>query len=706
MKRTTGRALRTGVVLLLGAAIFDLPLPARSRARTRVHLVDRSESVLVPGPPESLTPADAARIIQWDRAAASAGDSILWASFARGVAFESARVDPDGTELEGALEAALARNPTEIVLHSDGRADAGRAALLARARGVPVHAFRLGPLSVRDARLVRIAAHPPASIEVTVEATYDGTLRLRVNDQAAEVPVVARAPVRVPFALPGPGRFTVRIENPDDCPRNNEAVGEIFQDAARRPVLLLSATPREVPGYDVTVSRSLRTPAPFDAVILDNVPLSEAEQRSLADYVERFGGSLLLLGGPQSHASGGWQGTPLEALSPLWARPFGDAAIAFVVDASGSMEQDHKLETVLRAVTAGVSGLRRKDKWAVVAFSDGARVYTDRESLREIRASGATHALRGLNAARQWLENTAADRKHILLLTDGETKETPAELETGARALGEIGLTVVTTARPLPIGKNFHVDDWRALEARMDSLLRESDDLVDAKPQPIRFREHPAVAGLAAEAPPRLNRTSAKEDAQVAATSGELPAVAFRQAGRGRVGAFAFGFDFLRERLLRQSLDYLVGDAGGGLTLSVEPPVVRARGTAPPRFEADYQVSPSGASGTVVMDQVGSSAWEGRLPRVPAGTVFVKFGRARASATVACPPELESLGVDSDRLGKLAAQTGGRVLESLQDLAALPRPSVAGRRSGRAAFLAAALALFLLDLALSTFWKD
>lgn len=711
MRRRTIMAAKAMIVLLLAAAILDLPLPAASRSRARVHLVDRSGSVLVRGPADSLTPADAARIIQWDRERAEPGDVVLWASFATDAAFDSTQVDPSGTDLGRALEAALARSPTEIVLYTDGRADGGRGLLRAAARGIPVHVFPLGPISVRDARLSRVrapaSARPdePFAIEATVDATFSGTLRVRLDSDAVEVPVTAGAPAHVAFRRPGPGPFRLRLESDDDCPQNNEAAGEVFVRADARSVLLLSETPRELSGFAVTTRARPESPQAFDAVILDNVLLPDADRRALADYVERFGGALLLLGGPRSYALGGWQGTPLEAVSPLWAYPFGDAAIAFAIDASGSMQQDGKLDAVLRTVQGILPTLRPKDKWAVVAFSDFARVVTKVEDFRSLRAAGPTVIAAGLDAARGWLETIPADRKHVLLLTDGETQETLEALRATAAALGDIGLTVVTTARPLPIGRNVPLEDWRALDARIEGLVREAYDLVDAAPGPIQFRDHPAVAGVPAEAPPRLNRVSAKEDAQVAATAKGRPAVAFRQAGRGRVGAFAFGFDFYRERLFRQSIEFLAPAEGAGLALSVDPPVVRARGAGPVRLEADYQVSPGGTSGRIVLEQVGSDAWEGRLPSLPSGTVFVRSGRARASATIPSLPEYQALGVDRPALERIAEATGGRLLGSLEDLARLPRPQTPGRRSGRALFLAAALVLFFAEMALSTFWK-
>jgi hypothetical protein len=105
------------------------------------------------------------------------------------------------------------------------------------------------------------------------------------------------------------------------------------------------------------------------------------------------------------------------------------------------------------------------------------------------------------------------------------------------------------------------------------------------------------------------------------------------------------------------------------------------------------------------MKQVGPQRWEGHLPDGLTGKVVVSKGRARATATIACPPELSALGVDRVALDHIAAVTGGRVLRSIADLDTLPRPSTRAPRSGRNAFLLAALVLVFVELAVSVYWK-
>lgn len=708
MRRWTVLGARTLLVLSLAAAVADLPLPAADRSRRRFHLIDRSASVLVPGAPGSLVPADADRIRRWDEQERGPGDEVPWASFGLDIAFGSEAVDASGTDLAGALEAVLARNPTEIVLHTDGRADPGRALLLCRVRGLPVHAVPLGPVAPRDARIRRVSA-TPAGIEATVESTFETELRVRLDAEVRDVRVGPSAPVVAAFPARPPGEFTVRLEIDDACPENNAARGAVLPPPSGRRVLVLSERPLDLPGSEVVLSPRFVAPDSFNAVVLDGVRLSPAEQARLADAVRALGCGLLLLGGPDRFALGGWKGTTLEELSPLRAEPDHQVAVVFAVDVSGSMREPGRFDEVVRALEGVRSFFVRGDVARVVAFSgDGVRV-TDLDGARSIEPRGQTNIAGGLAKARQEAIQLSG-RRHIVLLTDGEpsSEEKEEDRVREARAIlgARIGLTVVTTTKELPeLGApSLPIRDWKVLSRSLNGILAEIREVSRTTPSTVEPREHPATEGVQPFQVPFLNLTSPKEGAQIAASVGRAPAVAFHQAGRGRVGAIAF--EARVPRLLRQSVEHVARPGAGALSLTVEPPLVRARGAAGGAVEATWLVQPSRRTGRLVLEQVRSDVWEGSLPPLDPGTVSVEAGGAVAAATIAVSPELAALGVDRKSLERIASETGGRVIGSVEDLRSLPRPESADRRSGRAAFLAAALVLLFAELALSTFWRQ
>jgi len=705
VRRATIVTVRTMIVLLLAAAAVDVKLPGRSRDRVRIHLIDRSASTAVPGPVESLQPRDADDIVARDVATRSGGDSISWASFGRAIAFESRTVDGSSTDLAGALAAALGRNPTEIVLYTDGRADPGNALFLCRDRGVPVHLFPLGPTTVRDARIVRVDAPPdalpntPVPVAVVVESTVDLKTRLRVGSEARDLELAANVPTRATFTLPGPGPFRVDLDAQDACDENNHAAGEVFRRSDRIKVLALSASFPSLPEFDVTVATTASRLLDFDVAIVDNVALSPADQQALASWV-KGGGGLLLLGGPNSYALGDWKGTPLAEVSPLKVSPDLRIAAVLGLDASGSMSEEFEAATQVLLDARGA--FDSDDDLAAMTFGDDARIL-EFDQLRKVRPTGGTSIVKGIEAARLHLETRTAGRKVIVLMTDGETKETPEEIQAAVDRLKDIGLVVITTKKDVPGAKNVPLRNWDELRRVLRSVTNGIQDLFRESPGAIEFRVHPVTEGVGSVAPAGINRTTAKPGVQVVATAGRPPAqdpvAAFAPAGQGRVGAFTIPYTPALARLFRQAIDHLAGEAAGGLRLTVDPPFVRARGSGPPRFPVDTP------SGQIFLDQVGQDAWEGRLPDGLSGTVLVRKGRARAAATIPCPPEFEKLGVDRAALDRIARETGGRVLKSPTELSALPRPELPAPRSGRTLFLVAALVLVFVEMAVSTFWK-
>jgi uncharacterized membrane protein len=701
------------IVLLLGAAALDVPLPRRSADRVRIHLVDRSGSVLVAGPRESLTPKNAREIIAYDREAKASGDTVTWASFGRTLAWESEEVDKSASNLPLALSAALARNPTEIILYTDGRGDPGDALFLCRQRGVPVHVFPLGPTSVRDVRFRRLRA--PAAVRpgeawtlaLAVESTYDVACKVSVDADVRSVPLQAGIVTVLGFPRSGPGPFVATIEADDDCKENNTATGKVFDESGRSEVLVLSASTLMLPRFDVTAAARLPDPIVADAVVLDNVVLPKEDQARLADYVKN-GGGLVLLGGEKSYARGGWQRAPLEQLSPLKVHPDLKVSVVLGIDASGSMTPVY--ESAVQTLEDARWAFDDDDDVVGMTFTNVAKIM-ELSALRKERPSGGTSLIAGMTAARLHLESRGAEskgdagRKVVVLMTDGETLEKPEDIKAAIDQLHSknIGLFVITTNKTVPgADENVVMKDWQGLQKALAGVSDRIQDLTRANPGVPDFRPHPITAGVPRVPLPDITRTSPKSDAQVLGTVGRAPkqdpVVAVRPYGSGRVVALTIGYDASLARLFEQAVDYAVGDRAEGLSLSVDPPTVVAQGAySEPEFATEGV--------RVEMKQVGPQRWEGRLPADLSGTAVVRKGRARATATIPCPPEYAALGLDRAALERIASETGGHVLRVPADLDALPRPRETVPRSGRTIFLVAALAFVFLELAVSIYWK-
>lgn len=716
MRRTARLTVRILAAAALVAAVLDVPLPGGTPPRLRIHLLDRSASVLHPRPPaDSVTPEESRRLAEWDVGRATGHDRVLWACFGADVAFESTHVDPRSTEAGAAIEAALARGATEIVLHTDGRGDPGRATGLARARGVPVHVLPCGPTSVRDVRLSRIsapaAAAPGARVRLAVEiaSTVDTTATVTLGGRSQEVSAGPGAPGRAVFDGVPPGPFDAAVEADDDYPENNRVRGRILATSERPRVVVLGAPVPLPEGF-----------APADAadglhgavaVIVNDTTPPEPLQRQVSRWVSALGGGLLLLGGRHSFARGGWEGTPLEEASPLDATPDHRVAVVFAIDGSGSMTAHiDKVIPVVRAAWRSAGAEFVRGLWC---SQEETAVIRDPEALRRAEPRGGTAIAESLLRAAEVLKDARPRRKHVFLLTDGiaARDETEEERRRAATELEKAGVTlhVVTSDRPLGIGNTIPIGDWAKLEAVLAGLLLQAREPDRENPGPLDLAPgHPVRRGVTPGPLGYVNLTKAKPGTDVAGTVGRddvYPVVAFRPFGRGRVGALAFPAASAPAGLIPNALRHVAGEARGGLVLSVDPPFVRARGEGPPEIEALAEL-PSGRPATVLLRQVSGDAWEGTLPETSAGTVFVRIpGGPTAAATVASSPELRALGLDREALRRIAAETGGRVLGGPGDLESLPRPEGPSTVGGRPVFLVAALLLIFTELAISTFWK-
>lgn len=114
---------------------------------------------------------------------------------------------------------------------------------------------------------------------------------------------------------------------------------------------------------------------------------------------------------------------------PAQAAPRPTGVVVLVIDRSGSM-QGPKLEAVKQAAKAAAGALHRDDQIAVVTFDSEAQVVVTVQQagnrgridkdLDRIVAGGGTNIYPGLKDAWQLLRPLKADRKHVILLSDGE----------------------------------------------------------------------------------------------------------------------------------------------------------------------------------------------------------------------------------------------------------------------------------------------
>ncbi|MDJ0522358.1 MAG: VWA domain-containing protein, partial [Planctomycetota bacterium] len=381
---------------------------------------------------------------------------------------EAVRVGRDATRIGAALRHVAETQPgADVLLVTDGRATDGDAEAGARAVAaaggrvftVPPEALRTD-VGLLSARLV--AAAPRARVRAVIHASTSGRCEVRlvragrsVDRHAIELDPGLVQAVELEDAAPPAEGATYQVVlapsagTPDDDPRDNRlAVGL----RPERRVALVWGVPeaREEIAGDGLVVRVARDPDPAqlqgaDAVVLANLPWRDVG-RDIALALERFvvaGGRLLLLGGPEAYAAGGWAGTPLETnLAPLRVpRKEGTGlALMLAVDRSGST-QGATIAQLKNATRRALQGITPGERMAVLPFAGrpadkllGPGVVTPGkdETLRAVldaldglEARGDTDLPLAIREAARRVHAIEARERRVLLLTDGDPNNPP-----------------------------------------------------------------------------------------------------------------------------------------------------------------------------------------------------------------------------------------------------------------------------------------
>ncbi|MBT3265681.1 VWA domain-containing protein [Candidatus Poribacteria bacterium] len=202
--------------------------------------------------------------------------------------------------------------------------------------------------------------------------------------------------------------------------------------------------------------------AEYDVVVFDNVAagdLTTSHMRAIADYVDD-GGAWLTLGGPRTYGAGDWNKTPLEDAAPIEMIPQDrkrPLALLLLLDKSGSMAHEsggvQKLTLAASATRAAIDALDDEDHIGVVAFDAKARVAAEltakengasvMRAVQALRPGAGTDIATALAEADRLLTTADFPRKHVVLLTDGQSE---GDLAGMARDLAAKRITLSTVA--------------------------------------------------------------------------------------------------------------------------------------------------------------------------------------------------------------------------------------------------------------------
>ncbi|MCE2473249.1 MAG: VWA domain-containing protein [Anaerolineae bacterium] len=327
-----------------------------------------------------------------------------------------------GTDIANAIQTALSMFPADasrrIVVLSDGQATQGDA--IARAQRAAVSGVEISyvPLFRAPAPDVRITAiDAPGrvaenqsfdiSVGIQAESATPATLLIFSGGRLIHEEALQLQAGDTRYSLTQAGEksgfldFTAQIVVPgenDNFNQNNQ-LGAFSQVIGPARVLLVRVDESETQfllpalqqaGIIVDVSKPEDLPvniaglAHYKSVILANVPATElgrAQMTLLDQYVSDIGGGLVMIGGPQSYAPGGYYQTPLERTLPVEMqikdqKRLPQLTIAYLIDRSGSMGQIGRsgvpnLELAKRAIVLSLELLQASDRVAIGTFDTG-----------------------------------------------------------------------------------------------------------------------------------------------------------------------------------------------------------------------------------------------------------------------------------------------------------------------------------------------
>lgn len=390
-----------------------------------------------------------------------------------------------------------------------------------------------------------------------------------------------------PASSEGLLKYEVRLETDHDAFLENNSLASVTEVSGNPEVLVVNGgEPSPIPdlldtnNLRVTELSSDQLPSSlsgilrYDSIIFDNVSgtsVGEQQMNIIEQAVQQFGVGFMMVGGEQSFGLGGYFKTPIERLLPVEMEVKGkhelpSLGLMIVMDRSGSM-MGMKMELAKEAAARSVELLRPDDTLGVIAFDDkpweifpAAKVTNPQDAVDKILGitpGGGTEIYSSLQQAYTELESLELQRKHIILLTDGQSA-TPNDYDALIEGGKDDNITLSTVSIGQDADRNlleqlantgsgrfYDVTDATTIPAILtrETIMMSRTFIVDEPFYPVVYDSQ--WNDLFGDGVPELNAyiaTTAKSTASVALESGEGdPVLASWNYGLGKTIAYTSG---------------------------------------------------------------------------------------------------------------------------------------------------------------------
>jgi uncharacterized membrane protein len=492
----------------------------------------------------------------------------------------------------------------------------------------------------------------------------------------------------------------------------------------------------QVQGLDVDLKHIKNIPGTihgfvdFSAIILDNVSgrsISLSTMEHIEKYVKDTGGGLIMVGGDTSFGAGGYHKTPVEKALPVFMDTPTDIKLSelyliFVIDKSSSMTSSYKdkskLEMAKIAAFSSIEMLNPIDSVGIVTFDTEfgwtvpITTANERqkiaENLSRVMEGGGTDLFPALKDVQRVLNRVTSGRKHVIVLSDGETEE--ADFQSLIRSMNASGISVSTVS----IGQGANITlmksiaDWGQGRAyytddpnNIPNIFTSETKIISKKAitekvmQPVAKLFNEILDGLTNDKLPAIYGqvvTYPKPGSELLIETEQGPLLAAWQYGLGRSVAFTsdlsnrWGKDWIQWKQFGKFTSQIVKWAQRKETPKRFSAAIDSNGikgnflvdvtTAQNRFVNFLELNtnvllPSGKDQTFSMEQIAPGRYAGTFPAEEIGAYYFSVysnsvNDAGAPQTfgfgIPYTAEFNNTAVNTAVLEDLASTTKGRVL--------------------------------------------